>query len=78
MMSRHGRSRYTNGGCRCDICRAAAAAYQRKWRRRVRGKVPVEVPHGLASTQQNYGCPCPSCRAAAAEVRRRTYDGGGS
>lgn len=28
----HGYTRYVNKGCRCDICKAARAAYMRLWR----------------------------------------------
>jgi len=69
----HGYSRYTRYRCRCAVCRAAATAYRREHRRRVRGKVPPEVPHGSFSTYTNYGCKCPSCRSANAEVQRRYY-----
>jgi hypothetical protein len=71
-MSRHGLSSYTHG-CRCGICRAAMATYRRSHRANVRGKVPPEVPHGLASTAQNYGCRCQACRDANAARQREWY-----
>lgn len=37
----HGLSAYSNGKCRCDICRAAWAAYQRVFRRR--RKLPTDA-----------------------------------
>lgn len=70
----HGLSAYAHGYCRCDVCRAAMATYRRNRRRQVRGKVPIEVPHGKASTAQNYGCRCPSCREANAAAKRAHYE----
>jgi hypothetical protein len=72
-MARHGLSTYTNHGCRCDVCRASMAAYRRDHRRRVRGRVPPEVPHGSSGTYCNYGCRCRSCSDAHAADKRRRY-----
>lgn len=33
-MEDHGYGRYHNQDCRCDVCKAAHAAYMRKWRAR--------------------------------------------
>lgn len=30
----HGRARYTDHGCRCEVCRAAENEYKRNWRKR--------------------------------------------
>lgn len=63
-------STYSNWGCRCDLCRAAWAAYVAK-RKAVRvaefAAGQISVPHGLASTYGNYNCRCEPCR--------RAYDG---
>ena len=32
MINKHGHSMYKNSGCRCDTCRAGAAAYMREYR----------------------------------------------
>jgi hypothetical protein len=34
MTAIHGRSRYTNDGCRCDLCLDAARSYNRAYRDR--------------------------------------------
>lgn len=41
-MSEHGTAtRYTNGGCRCDECRAANTEYMRRYRRLKGGVAPA-------------------------------------
>lgn len=60
---RHGtRSRYRHGGCRCDACRAANAAYVRSWKRNRKG----DPPHGTLDGYVNWFCRCPECVAAHA------------
>jgi len=34
MTTKHGHSMYKNSGCRCDVCKAGAAAYMRDYRER--------------------------------------------
>lgn len=73
MAWKHGMSGYTNYGCRCDICRAAATAYRRKRtaeRRLLLAADPTLVPHGRASTYGNWGCRCDPCRAAWRDASR--------
>jgi hypothetical protein len=69
-MARHGLAGYTKDRCRCEVCRGAMAAYRREHRRRVRGRVPPEVPHGSSGTYCNYGCRCSSCSDAHAAYQR--------
>ena len=69
MTWKHGRSGYRKRGCRCDVCRAANAAWARERRRRRRellsdGAVAPQ-PHGI-STYINWGCRCDECCAAQA------------
>jgi hypothetical protein len=70
-MAVHGLSTYTNWGCRCDVCRAAMAAYRRDRRRKMGGRVPPEVPHGRFGTYTNYGCRCEACTAANTAYHRQ-------
>lgn len=64
----HGINGYQYYGCRCDVCRAASAEYQRKLRRerRARGNPPT---HGFP-TYVNWMCRCDVCRAANTQVQR--------
>lgn len=57
---------YCNG-CRCDLCKAATAAYQSE-RRKVRQAsiVGTEDWHGTLSGYTNYNCRCEACRFAFA------------
>lgn len=59
---------YSNHGCRCQPCRDAAAAFQRKARER-RAKTPAElIPHG-ANGYSNYDCRCEICLEGRREER---------
>lgn len=83
---KHGRSLYTNAGCRCDICRQDNRRYQVAWKRsavartRVTGALPDSVAHGTPNAYYNHGCRCRTCRdvvmAAARERRARRQDAG--
>lgn len=64
-------SHYTNRGCRCRLCRAAARLYGRAVReRRKTMAVPSTVTHGLLGTYTNWNCRCEPCRAAKAAYDR--------
>lgn len=74
---RHGYNGYCNLGCRCDVCRAATAAYT-KAMRQVRARRialdPSVVEHGKESTYFNWSCRCTPCTKAqrvAAAARRK-------
>ena len=69
---RHGTlSAYLNHDCRCDPCKAANAANQRRYRaEKKKQEVPPEV-HGTDNGYTNYGCREACCRAAHAAARRR-------
>jgi hypothetical protein len=76
-MIEHGFTRY-GYGCRCEVCRAAKAAYMRKRRaaareRRVAAEaasgsryVAPGISHGL-SGYQDHGCRCFVCRLSNAD-----------
>lgn len=74
-MAEHGTyNRYANERCRCEPCRAAASAYQRDYKRRLRERVErgeVAIPHGTSNGYSNYGCRCEPCREAAGRIHRR-------
>ncbi|MCP3891645.1 MAG: hypothetical protein GY702_22670 [Desulfobulbaceae bacterium] len=75
-MAGHPVSRATYGTrkCRCDGCRAAHAAYMRRFRQRAAAALiesVVEVQHGTASTYKNYRCGCGPCREANRIAQRR-------
>lgn len=74
-MSPHGTtSRYCNDQCRCDECRKAWRAYQRRLRERRRTGVLGDVPgHGTDSSYTNWGCRCQPCKAAHNRAERRRY-----
>ncbi len=68
------RSSYINRKCRCDGCRAAQAAYMRRFRQRASADLvagEVEVQHGTSSTYTNYRCGCGPCREAWRIYQRR-------
>jgi hypothetical protein len=72
----HGYSRYADG-CRCDVCRAAKAAYMRARRAEAKANVlqdgPNYVPyitHGIGG-YTNHLCRCFTCRTAKREQDRR-------
>lgn len=80
---KHGYNRYAYG-CRCDVCRAAKAAYMRDKRAQAAEIRRAALADGAAryeatgtehgrSGYQNHGCRCPVCfRAAkAAGIRRQ-------
>ncbi|CAG6392743.1 hypothetical protein NMG29_06505 [Streptomyces cocklensis] len=53
-------------GCRCDACKAAAAARSAAWRDKVHGDAEAadRAGHGKQGTYKNYGCRCDRCLAA--------------
>ena len=64
-------SKYTNHGCSCDICRAAAAKYHRERRHSRRGEpLPDFVRHGTENAYRNYMCRCEPCREANSAYAR--------
>lgn len=78
----HGACKYTNDGCRCNVCRGAQA--QRVGRRRDErrqwlvmddeGRLvsTADVAHGSTSTYNNWLCRCAPCsRVQAADQRQR-------
>jgi len=73
--TRHGHHNgYYVDGCRCDECKAAAAAYTRAMRAKRKGNCPDEK-HGTRHGYANYGCRCEPCKGAnaiyLAEFRKR-------
>lgn len=66
----HNHSTYTNRGCRCEVCRAAQAAYMREYKSRI-FLMPGDSRHGTDNGYNNYGCRCAKCRAARSEYRSR-------
>jgi hypothetical protein len=78
---RHGTTNaYSNHGCRCARCRAAATEQHREWMHRTGRTTPMEVwaqerekrypvLHGMESGY-NRGCRCEKCKRASAEARR--------
>jgi hypothetical protein len=74
---RHGtRHGYVYFKCRCDLCRAAQAEYQRKNRADLRERLAEvfdSLPHGVHSTYNNWGCRCEACTAVNSEVCARNY-----
>lgn len=70
----HGRaSTYESRGCRCEPCRAAKSAKNRRSRAAGRARLDAGavVEHGLLSTYTNYLCRCAPCRSANAEYIRQ-------
>lgn len=57
-------------GCRCNDCRQAHAAYQRKWRQQNRTKKRAPLSHGRNGFA-NYGCKCTICVTAQRENGKR-------
>lgn len=69
--SRHGLNGYCNLKCRCGVCRAANAAWQREARKRRKAALGTSaIQHGTRSTYQNYGCRCRPCVAAQTAAGR--------
>ena len=60
------------GGCRCEHCRAAEAAYKRRLRASYADRELPEVPHGR-NRYWNYGCRCEVCKADSAAAARESY-----
>lgn len=69
-MAEHGYGKYTNGGCRCDVCRQAMATYQRAARARRAALPERQIPHGTVNGYANYDCRCDSCAAAKRAANR--------
>ncbi|MGE0227491.1 MAG: hypothetical protein AB7I38_03905 [Dehalococcoidia bacterium] len=72
---KHGRSLYTNAGCRCDVCREDHNRYQLDWKRRAAARtqavgLPPTVQHGTENAFANHGCRCRLCLDAVAAVSR--------
>lgn len=63
---RHGTyNGYSNYDCRCDECRAANAAYQRRAdARRAATGLPEGDPRHGENGYTNYGCRCSTCTEA--------------
>lgn len=77
----HGYNAYTHG-CRCEVCRAAKAAYVRVKRaearqysrRHVGGEyIARGITHGTISGYRDSMCRCPECKAVKRAVDRRHY-----
>ena len=73
--TRHGhRNGYYVDGCRCDPCKAAAAAYTRDMRAKRKLNVPAH-DEGSRHMYANFGCRCDACKLAnaayLAEFRQR-------
>lgn len=67
-------STYNNKKCRCDLCKAANARYQKDYRaRNAKLNVPMQV-HGTVNGYENFLCRCPACKRAhnLAAQRRKT------
>lgn len=62
---RHGTiNGYGNLACRCDACKAANAAYQRKLRLERHGRPIPDHVHGTENGYARWYCKCDACRAA--------------
>lgn len=61
--------------CRCDPCREASTALQRRGsaERAARLKAGEEVEHGTTSTYTNWGCRCPECTESNKAACRDYY-----
>ena len=71
-MIEHGtNSRYTNYGCRCEPCSAAAAARSKAYNARPKRK-PLEHEHGTNNAYGNLGCRCDLC-VEGKRSRARAY-----
>lgn len=77
MATMHGYGPYTNG-CRCGVCKAAKADYQRA-RRQVAGAarhnaggdyVATGITHGTYAGYTDSGCRCAECVTAKSEADR--------
>jgi hypothetical protein len=69
--SAHGtRSRYINGGCRCDPCTEANRTYTAALRDRLLKRPVPPGAHGDSSTYTNWGCRCARCRQAHSDYCR--------
>lgn len=68
----HGKhSTYKHHRCRCDECRAANTAYERKRLERFR---PHDAPHGTRKGYAVHGCRCNRCRQAYRLYMKRLRD----
>jgi len=64
--TRHGHHNgYYVDGCRCDLCKAACAAYTRMMRAKRRANIPLH-DEGSRHLYANFGCRCELCKAANA------------
>ena len=88
-MADHGYNAYTHG-CRCEVCRAAKAAYMREKRAqakhvglvRLNLRKPGEYPrptvagitHGTPHGYNDNGCRCLDCTLAATAKRTAEFD----
>ena len=62
--TRHGHHNgYYVDGCRCDLCKAAGAAYTRMMRAKRKANIPVH-DEGSRHFYANFGCRCEPCKAA--------------
>lgn len=55
---------YSVDGCRCDVCRAVAAAYKRSQVAGRHGLPPEDPRHGTQNGYRDWRCRCDVCRAA--------------
>lgn len=79
-MSEHGKTSTYTGGCRCEPCRAAKAAYQRELRGRGKARrdttaasgryIARGITHGLYGYTMHC-CRCFTCSTAKAESMAR-------
>ena len=68
----HGKyTTYNNHGCRCDPCRADAAAYMRAWRARNPGRSAVSAAAWRGTNRQRELLMTRDRQQAAAELVRR-------
>ena len=74
---------YKNHKCRCDVCRAANAEYQRAIaaKRKEALATNPNIVHGKRTVYSNYGCRCEPCSVAwkiagAAYKKRRKAEKG--
>lgn len=75
---RHGTlNGYSNLRCRCEACRAANTAQNKRQRAERQARIladPSIAPHGAESTYFNYRCPCTLCKEAhrVGDARRKS------
>jgi hypothetical protein len=72
----HGFSAYGNGHCRCEVCKAAWAAYMRSYRddpvRRARNKARTALGYAVRAGKVLRG-PCEECGARPTQAHHDDY-----